>query len=486
MNEEDAGIATPQRATGRWGDLAHKKATQLLFSDLVELSREDPALFTDLYYNRGDELAKFCSIMNGGGPPIEGLPNVLIVGDAGVGKSNFMHRLAIDEQLLARHALFPIVVDFNSVAPRDHTGCKLYFIDRVKDYFEVAGCPINNLHENIKGNIEDNLYKVTRHLQETRKETLKKYLIIFLDDFDYAETEWHLLLDFFRPFVSSNRVSVVFSIRPPLIAAIDSYDDRFRRFYLSDVQRIELGVLNVANILTSRLAPFLVEHKEVPFYRHIMHLFQPESSVSRVLRKLGIRQLSDLPHFEYPFTQGHNAFMQRITNGNLREIFEIALVSLDFVLLNVGNLETRMEDALPRKVIGRENVLKLFCDASDRTYSMLNLHKYKSPKGNSLLYNTIEAVKLLGRADETFVQTLRQLGHQKRDVEWALTFLCDRSQRLINPLAIHSPVRTRVLEEFPEYEVSEKANYYLQIAEWAEYISRFGAPGQRLTKTHYG
>ena len=242
--------ATTSKATAGWDEAAQRRATELLFSDLIQLSKADPNVFRDLYYNRGDELAKFDSILDSGRSSIHGgLPNVLIVGDAGVGKSNFMYRIATDQQIQERFQFFSLIIDYRSVAPKNPIGCKLLFIDKIKDYFESANCPIHTLENNTEANINDNVFKISSHLHAVPREKLKKFLVIFLDDFDYAECDWHVLLDFFQPFAASDKVSVVFSIRPPLIATIDSYDDRFRHFYLRNVQRIDLGGLNVAKCI---------------------------------------------------------------------------------------------------------------------------------------------------------------------------------------------------------------------------------------------
>src|ERR1043166_6734921 len=124
-----------------WDPSTHKSATLLLFSDLVKLSQEDPEVFAELYYNRGDEHSKFDSILDGGQFSRRGLPNVLIVGDAGVGKSNFIHRICCDQKLLSRYKLFPVIIDYHGVAPAGATGCKLHFIARIQEYFRQAGAP---------------------------------------------------------------------------------------------------------------------------------------------------------------------------------------------------------------------------------------------------------------------------------------------------------------------------------------------------------
>jgi hypothetical protein len=476
---------TPDKSAANqlvWNVSTHKNATTLLFSDLVKLSQEDPEVFAELYYNRGDEHAKFDSILDSGQFSSRGLPNVLIVGDAGIGKSNFIHRVCCDGKLLERYDLFPIVIDYHSVAPTGAVGCKLHFIERIREYFQQAGAPIHTLVQNVAANVDDNIFLIMNHLRVTPAQGLTQRLIIFLDDFDYAEEEWFKLLDFFRPFAASDKASVVFSIRPPLIAAIDAYDDRFRHFFLRDVQRIDLVPLNVANVLTSRLAPFLLEHKEIPLHRHFLNLFTGKSAISRILKKLGIQDISDLPHFDYPFTQRHNAFMARIANGNLREIFEIALTSLDFVCTNYEALETRIEEGVTKKVIGRENVLKLFFDPPNPSYKMLNLHMRRSGSGNSLLFNTVQAVKVYPCIDQSFFKGLKSLGHSKPDVDWALQLLADRQQRLITPKFIRGPGRNQVMDRFPEFSVTEKGNYYLQLAEWVEYTKRVGDCGSHLLR----
>ena len=305
-------------------------------------------------------------------------------------------------------------------------------------------------------------------------------MIVFLDDLDYADEDWWMLLDFLMPLASSDYASVVFSVRPPLVASLDIYDDRFRHVYCRDVQRINLAGLNVQNVLTSRLVPFLIE-RDTALNKFFKRLFRRDAKVYRLLDRLGLRDLSELPRFDYPFTSKHNSFMSRITNGNLREIFEIALESLDFVMSSHELLE-RVEDGVVRKVIGRENVLRLFADPEEPPYKIVNIHARRSAMGNSLVHNTLHAVKCFRCLDASLYSTLRSLGHSKNDVDWAVEYLQSRHNRFIVPIAIQPANARQGSRQCSDFKVTEKGNYYLQIAEWEEYKKRFGDCGKDITR----
>ena len=98
---------------------------------------------------------------------------------------------------------------------------------------------------------------------------LTRHLLIILDDFDYAESDWFTLLDYFLPFAASDRASVVFTVRPPLLAAIEDYDDRFTHYYVRNCKRITLPPLEAGRVISTRLALMLASKADGTLYGRI-------------------------------------------------------------------------------------------------------------------------------------------------------------------------------------------------------------------------
>jgi hypothetical protein len=212
----------------------------------------------------------------------------------------------------------------------------------------------------------------------------------------------------------------------------------------------------------------------------IIAQFKGDDRIGKIATKLGVRGLSALPNIEFPFTEKHNDFMQRITNGNLREVQEIAMDSLLFVIRAGRSLETQVESDIRRTVIGRENTLRLFYDDPRAHYHMLDINKHRSPSGNSLLYNVLEGLKISPQVDQGLFDRLRGFGHSEKNIRWAVDHLADRTQRLLEAKWILPRERAATLLRSDEYELTEKGNYYLDIAKWPEYQLRAKSFGKSV------
>lgn len=443
------------------------------FDDLVEVAQSNHKLFEELYYNRKSQCDDFYSIMHNGNDTAQ---NVLIIGDAGVGKTSFMHKLLIN---CKAEKIFTIFMDYRKITPRTTDGLINSFLNQLEKYFDVIGYPIHTLKPNVA--LDINFQAAYNHLDNIPKSKLNKQLVLFLDDFDYAEDEWFDLLKYFLPFSNNNKTSLVLSVRPNLLTAIDEYDDRFRNSYIKKARQMVLGPISVENVISTRLAPILVEKENTnKLYGVISNLFKRESELCKLAKKYGTI-VDNLPRFEYPLTIKHNTFMQRITSGDLRETFDIAYESLKYIINNEKLLESELEDGISKKVIGREGVMKIFADNKEASYKIFNLHTFRSKKyNNSLFFNVLEAIRFHGIADDKFYAALKKLGHEKKLIDDAINELSSKKHRFFFPAKNQPKQVKQNIEYYREYIPLDKLDMYLEMAKWNEYINRFGETGKSI------
>lgn len=455
-----------------------EKFINLAFDDLVEIANDNDTLFEELYYNRKNQCDEFYALMT---EKHNIAQNVLISGGAGVGKTSFMHKLLIN---CDQKKVFPIFLDYRRIVPRTKEGLLSFFLGKMEKYFTAIAYPIHTMSQT--NTVDQNFQQAFNHLESITKKKDHRLLAIFLDDFDYAEDEWKELLKYFLPFSNSKNVSLVLSVRPPLLNSIDNYDDRFRYSYIRKARHIKLDPISVENVISLRLAPVLSEsNKTQKIYGMMQSLFSRESELCKIAKAYGAI-VDQLPRFEYPLTIKHNTFMQRITSGDLRETFAIAYESLKYILQNHRNLESRIEENTERKIIGREGVLKLLLDNKDSTYKILNLHNERSRKtNNSLHYNILEGIKFFQSNNNKFYEALSSLGHSEIDVDNGLKFLSSKQNKFFVESSVTTEIRHPVggngrtkVRQTKGYQSLPKLDMYLEICnDWQEYISRCGIAG---------
>jgi hypothetical protein len=164
------------------------------------------------------------------------------------------------------------------------------------------------------------------------------------------------------------------------------------------------------------------------------------------------------------------------------------------------NGATSVENDIPRIVLPREDVLLMLYDArdeDDRRFHIMNIHSKRSQKsGASLYYNVLEAVRYKRSIDKSFYSALDRLGHTADEVDHAVGFLSNKSNRLIYPTKIYPPESTnpsfkqtrfeKAADPSIEYEITPKGDQYIQMAtEWEEYIDRCGVISKSLKDMEY-
>lgn len=458
-------------------------AVRALLQDLTLTYPNDGELFRDLFYDRHSEKALFEMQMS---RAKETRDNITIIGDPGVGKTSFLLSIISDADLVKRLNICPVLVDYRQAPVRSPDGCLIQFVDNMKAAFESMKQSIV-LGSNVPEKIDENLVRIMQHIRKLDQKRVPHPLIaIFLDDFDYAETTWFELLDRFFPFAEARSTIVVLTVRPPLLAAIEAYDDRYRFQFAAKVNTISLKTLPAREVLVSRLAPVLLDAGESTSVLAFVHkLFRKRTAAEALLHRLGIKDITSLQQFAFPLTEKFIAAMEMISNGNMREIFNIAYDALMYIAESKARLRSRVEDGIERKVIGRDASMELFCGRTDDdsprgTYRIMNLHENRSAAGASLLYNTMEVIRLRMKFDEITYGQLEQLGHTADKVHWAIGHMTDKAIMLAEPRHILPPNRKAALELYDDYRLTTKGKYYFELAREPVYMKRFGEPGPTI------
>lgn len=443
------------------------------FSDLIRLSKGDKQLFDELFYNREHEFIDFRNAaeklyLNGN--------NILVIGSAGIGKSNYVYRLFYDSELLNQYKLYPIMFDYRTISPNNLDGWKMHFINELEKYFNDLDYQ-PNLKDNTVANLNDNLFLIQKQFGTIPLKIQKYHPILFIDDLDYAEEEQLFeLLDFLSPYARNEKISILLSVRPQLLHAIQHNDFKYHFLFTNNVKKITLAPLHLHNVLSTRLAPIVVLPQKHSILSKLQGLKSEKSKYHYILKNLGIKNLQNLKEFEYPFTDGFVNFMSKITDDNLREVFDIAIDSLYFILENYNKLESQIDLKTGGigKVLTQKHIIDLFLHNDNSLYKLYNLHTEKNKSGNSLDFNVLEAVQSFGCSSEQgFFESLSKMGHSRPNVINSLKKLARRKNRFL--MSFNFTYAMDKVNENPEFKITEKGRYYLsEISTWEEYIKICG------------
>ncbi len=103
----------------------------------------------------------------------------------------------------------------------------------------------------------------------------------------------------------------------------------------------------------------------------------------------------------------------------------------------------------------------------------------------------LEAIRYRRSVDKRFYEILLRMGHAKDDVDHAIGFLSNKTNRLIYATKIYPPEPAQLsykqsrfekaADPSIEYEITSKGDQYIQMAiEWEEYMNRCGVIGKSL------
>ena len=215
------------------------------FTDLLNFAGEDPETFLELYYNRKQEYAEFETIAS---YLFTSGDNVLVIGDAGIGKSNFIYRLFYESKPLERNKLYPIMIDFRKIATENKLkGIQLTFIDKMLSYYKDMDYTIGASSSNTIAKIDENLHHIQTSFDGLIKRGKKsKHPLVFIDDLDYAENEELFpILNFLMPFARTTHCSILICVRPPLYKVLLNNDSTYSILFAHTAKPIELRSMQI-------------------------------------------------------------------------------------------------------------------------------------------------------------------------------------------------------------------------------------------------
>jgi len=130
---------------------------------------------------------------------------IIITGNAGVGKTSFVYRLAFGKDTATETPrILPIVADYKKALPSRHwTTCVIGFLENAATGLAEHGHPVSGLRDSSVDFLQHNSRVILEHFEAAVRRPNFPRILVFLDDFDYAEDAWFDLLDYFLPFARS-------------------------------------------------------------------------------------------------------------------------------------------------------------------------------------------------------------------------------------------------------------------------------------------
>lgn len=432
--------------------------------------------------------------------------NVLVVGEPGVGKTNFL-------KWFLKRPEFLQIAEVNSCTLLDLTTTPYTeenhqtFISNLEG--KLADAIVTHL-----GRLGDPCHDITPDnktpiSQEARynycasklgnssilaKSLGKQIHYVFLDDVDYMPARCFIeVLEYLKPLLFSRYFCVIIACRTPAFNTIKSHRDYTVSRAFDDAKLVRLEPLPVHSVLQARIKTLTSEGRSI---RTILTSQLSKTSLRALLEFFrsvisGLEPTDDIELFEYPFTEKQHAFMRMMTNGNIRHILLMAQEYLHYMRSNKGSLRKEEHGYW----VGRSAVIRHFINQEiNPKIRIQNLHEKKTcqymtaqvikekgiqPRcvGNSIAVVLLETYKQFqypNRLDAQYVRSLfEEYGLIADDVRQGTVDLID-----------YGLIRERVLSARPalgaktspkDYDLTEKGECYLNyLIHWDEYIELFG------------
>jgi len=312
-----------------------KEITKFLLRPLIQFKKnyeQGGEIYKYLYFTRNGSEAKIDT-------QIQKNRNIVLVGNPGQGKTSMMHFLFEKyKELEYQDTVYPIILDYREINPKNKKGILKLFVEEIRNYFRYIDRPVNITEKTTINNCEEQLSEITRHLHDTPKSALKPKILIFLDDLDYAESEYYdILKGYFLNFASSDKCVIVLSVRKPLYNNLKQ-DDQLRQHYLIHPREVEIPYSDMHYILKNRLKTFVKEQKKDTIIDKFLSLFKAKSTDDKIIKLMEDEGLIDNENKEIeitlPFTENFYVELTDILYFNLRFIEELFPSILEYELKN--------------------------------------------------------------------------------------------------------------------------------------------------------
>ena len=483
---------------------------KIIAKSFVSLPKvDDSELFDLLYCSRHSTSTSFIRVI-ASECTLSG-NNIVLCGTPGVGKTSFIHYILMKEDLLNKNRLFPIMINCRQYEGDDEAvkleRLRNEIVDNLLQYFDKMKAPCTALKMKQSSDSYWRLVEAKNHLfnKITKEMQCNNYFpLIIIDDVDYMEEEvQHILLTILSDLISSDRASIIYACRKPAFREISYHlSDRPRYEFTKKAKIEELYPIEAQRVLARRMAMTLDNETSKGPIRRILRgfPFKKKDVFERYLKRYGY-SLNSAMAIPYPFTDSQEYYMNELSNGDIRVIFQIAERLLSFIL-DAGNKDKwkRMEDET--SYIGRENFIDILSNFEGRHYQntelpiyytemwrLINLHEQKSYdidkdkpalRGNSLLQNILELIVNDREicVGSHFWDILKNLGHKDSEIEFGVRFCLEAT--LIEPVVISTsgPTRTREDRKYAKHRLTKKGEFYIkELINWKEYITLFGKGG---------
>jgi AAA ATPase domain len=448
--------------------------------------------------NEADDLhAKLGEVNEYGG-------NVLVVGEPGIGKTIFLKWFLDESQFAKQGVLTYDLLDLRRQPGGEDTSIDFLrrFRDRLADIvvpqLRLRGDPCNDIPDRDSDNLArfnycaDKLQKAT--VRSSKRDAAH---CVFVDDVDYIdERSFCMLLDQLRPVLLSPLFSVIIACRTPAYNTVQSHHDYNIANAFEDARTLWLQPLPVRTILEARLEMLQSSKSLRRLEQHFV--VRKLANIAAAIRKI-VSSLSDgddIQGLMYPFSPKQHNFMRAMSNGNIRQVLQMAQQLLKYMAAHKNDI-TRDETGYR---IGRESAIELFTSSVPDKIRIINLHAIKTYQyltkdelkannisadkvGNSVYVVILEVFKQFGETGNLSglhcQQALEAYGLSETQIARAIAEL--RENHLIRERTL--PAHAAIGSQEPEriYELTDRGEYYITyLVYWPEYVRRFGTSSHQV------
>lgn len=406
---------------------------------------------------------------------LKGNHNITIVGKAGSGKTSMMHYMFIEFKKHHNENTYPIILDYRNIIPKKAETLLIDFVEKARDYFNDIKIPINKIvGETNFDNCNNHSRLIQAHLAEIPNSMLKKRMIIFLDDLDYADKDYmKILQDFFLPYAASDKTILVLSVRPPLLNTIKLYDP-LKQFFHIYPREIKIPDDDLEEIFTNRLKTMMDAtdkiYDEMNFVERNLFKFLRTKNIDDMLIEK-IRENDpefESKNFSLPFKDVFYSQLRNITYSNFRFVEELLP---EFISWELEHPENNLSDNFYENFIlltrTKNHILLDLVTEKTRTSG-------KRTNGNAILQNVLEYFYFEEVAEGFFYEKMSQFGISNTEADFAIDKLINTPYSLIEPEFVNYELESRVRKTLSRYEINIKGIQYVEnILRMDSYYSEF-------------